>query len=148
MNQCITSLVVDIISMNILYSTCGLSFWPIQKAFPTQSGQCPSVVTDTCEYLSIPRALTMVRCFWEEPHLESTIRTWPPSSCRLKWSIPSPWESLSLVTRACENLSGQYPDSEGLELVKPTHFNLSRECSAREFLNHFEMQMRLILFVY
>lgn len=77
MNQCITSLVVAIISMNIFYFTCGLSFWPIQKAFPTQSGQCPSVVTDTCEYLSIPRALTMVRCSWEEPHLESTIRTWP-----------------------------------------------------------------------
>lgn len=101
----------------------------IQKALPTSNWTLLSVysLTGACEYSAILSALTMVRCFWEEPYLDSSILAWPPPADRLKETLSSRREGLCSVTRVCGNLSDPSPDTEGLGLIKSRGFNLPRE---------------------
>lgn len=114
----------------LLTLTYGFFSWPICDDSECISniiiGQCLHLFADTREYLSILCALTM-RHFWEELYWDSAMLTQPPPSSRLTWTIPSWWEHLGPVTRVYGNLSGRYPDSEGLGLIKLTCFNLLRD---------------------
>lgn len=107
------------------YSTtiCGLPYWPISHYSESTTniivGLCPHFVHWHLWIFLHSQCFNHKQMFLREPFLESLILAWPPPSNRLKGTISSWWECLCSVTSVFGNLSGQYPDTEGLGLIKP-----------------------------
>ena len=105
------------------YSTTiyGLPYWPISHYSESTTniivGLCPHFIHWHLWIFLHSQCFDHKQMFLREPYLESLLLAWPPPSNRLKGTMSSWQECLCSVNSVFGNLSGQYPDTEGLGLI-------------------------------
>ena len=105
----------------ILYYHLWPPYWPISHYSESTTniivGLCPHFIHWHLWIFLHSQCFDHKQMFLREPYLESLLLAWPPPSNRLKGTMSSWQECLCSVNSVFGNLSGQYPDTEGLGLI-------------------------------